>query len=158
MATSEIRTKSPAPAAFTITFSPAGVPLANGSARQSTLLTNTSPGYPAALIHARIKSGGVAPTVGSVFEIYLLRSDGTIADDGAGASDAAITIENAPLLGTIVVTATTTKNFYGVFDTSPLGPLGTSWGIAVKNSTGQSISATEGDHAVRYTYYVPESQ
>jgi hypothetical protein len=90
--------------------------------------------------------------------VYLLRNDGTIADDGAGASDAAITIENAPLLGTIVLTATTAKNFYGVFDTGPLGPLGSSWGVAIKNSSGQAISSTEADHAVRYTYVDPEVQ
>ena len=153
MATSEIRTKLDSAAAFTITLAS----LANGSGRQSTLLTNST-NRPAALIYVRLKSSGSAPTAGTVYEVYLLRSDGTITDDGAGASDAALTVENAPLLGTIVVTATTTKNFYGVFDTAPLGPLGATWGIAIKNSTGQAISATEGDHAARYTYYVPEAQ
>jgi hypothetical protein len=113
---------------------------------------------PAALVHLKITSGGAAPTAGTVYEVYLLRGDGTIRDDGAGASDAAITIENAMLLGTIVVTANTAKAFYGVFDTAPLGPLGLSWGIAVKNSSGQALSSTEGDHVKGYTYYVPEIQ
>ena len=149
----EIRTKDIASAGFTITLAS----LADASARQSTLLTNSS-NYPAALIHLKITSGGVAPTVGSVYEVYLLRSDGTIADDNAGASDAAITIENAALLGTIVVTATTAKAFYGVFDTSTLGPLGSSWGIAIKNETGQALSSTEADHDKNYVYYIPEVQ
>lgn len=153
MATSEIRTKFDTPAAFTITLAS----LANAAARQSSLLVNSN-SRPAALVNVKIKSGGVAPTAGTVYEVYLLRSDGSIADDGAGASDAAITIENAPLLGTIVVTATTAKNFYGVFDTSALGPLGTTWGIAIKNSSGQTISTTEADHSVRYSYYVLEAQ
>jgi len=147
----EIRTKTIAPAAFTITLAS----LAPGSSRQSTLLTNTS-NYPAALINVRIKSA-TAPVAGSVYEIYLLKSDGTIADDNAGASDAAITILNSPQLGSIVV-ANTTTSFYGIFDTAPLGILGTTWGIAIKNATAQSISSTEGDHAARYTYYVPEVQ
>lgn len=149
----EIRTKVIASAGFTITLAS----LANGSARQSTLISNSS-NYPAALVHLKIKSGAAAPTAGTVYEVYLLRSDGTIADDGAGASDAAITIENAPLLGTIVVTATTAKNFYGVFDTAPLGPLGSSWGIAVKNSTGNALDSTEGNHDYNYVYYTPEVQ
>ena len=141
-------------ATFTITLAS----LANGSARQSTMISNASPSYPAALVNLKITSGGVAPTAGTVYEVYLLRSDGTVADDAAGASDAAITIENASLLGTIVVTATTAKAFYGVFDTAPLGPLGISWGIAVKNSTGQALSSTEGDHVKGYTYYTAQVQ
>ena len=150
---SEISTKDIAQAAFAITLAS----LANGAARQSDLITNSS-NYPAALIHLKITSGGAAPTVGTIYEVYLLRSDGAIADDGAGASDAAITIENAPLLGTIVVTASAAKAFYGVFDTAPHGPLGSSWGIAVKNSSGQAFSTTEGDHDKNYVYYVPENQ
>lgn len=149
----EIRTKPITRATFTITLAS----LANAAARQSTLITNSN-NYPAALVRLKITSGGVAPTVGTVYEVYLLRGDGTNATDGAGASDAAITLENAPLLGTIVVTATTAKAFYGEFDTAPFGLLGTSWGIAVKNSSGQTISTTEGDHVKSYEYYVPEVQ
>ena len=59
------------------------------------------------------------------------------------------------LLGTIVVTATTAKNFYGEFDTAPLGPLGPEWGIAVKNTTGQALDSTEGNHVKEYSYYTP---
>lgn len=147
----EIRIKPIASAAFTCTLAS----LAAAGARQTTLLTNSN-NYQGALVNVRIKSA-TAPVAGTVYEVYLLRSDGTVMDDGAGASDAAITILNAPLLGTIVVTAAT-ASFYGVFDTAPLGPLGTSWGIAIKNGTAQTISATEGDHAARYTYYVPEVQ
>lgn len=153
MATSEIRQKPITRATFTITLAS----LTNGSARQSTLISNSN-NYPSALVYLKLTSGGVAPTVGTVYEVYLIRSDGTNATDGAGASDAAITLENAPLLGTIVVTATTAKAFYGEFDTSPLGPLGASWGIAVKNSSGQTISTTEGDHIKAYQYFVPEAQ
>lgn len=149
----EIRTKDIASAGFTITLAS----LAAGSSRQSTLITNSND-YPAALVFMQISSGGVAPTAGKTYEIYLLRSDGTIADDAAGASDAAITIVNAPLLGTIVVTNATDTKFYGVFDTAPLGPLGPTWGIAVKNNTDQALDATEGDHDKNYVYYVPEIQ
>lgn len=149
----EIRTKPITAATFTLTLAS----LTNGSARQSTLVSNSS-NYPAALIFLDIESGTTGPTAGAVYEVYLIRSDGTTADDAAGATDAAITIENAKLLGTIVVTNTANKHFYGVFDTAPLGPLGTSWGIAVKNASGQTLHATEGNHRKAYTYYVPEVQ
>jgi hypothetical protein len=150
---SEIRTALDARGTFTITLAS----LANGSARQSDMISNASE-RPAALVALGIKSSGTGPTAGTVYEVYLLRGDGTIRDDGAGASDAAITIENAPLLGTIVVTNSTNKVFYGIFDTAPLGPLGLSWGIAVKNSSGQALNTTESDHIKGYTYYTPESQ
>lgn len=150
----QINTKNIASAGFTITLAS----LANGSARQSTIIDNSSTDYPAAIVYLKIKSGASGPTAGSVYEVYLIRGDGTIRDDGAGASDAAITIENAPMLGTIVVTNTANKLFYGVFDTSSLGVLGPEWGIAVKNSSGQALSTTEGDHDYNYVGYVPEIQ
>lgn len=151
---SEIRIKPITPAGFTCTLAS----LANATARQSTMLLNTN-NYPAAIVMLRIKSGAAAPTVGTVYEVYLLRGDNSVyRTDGAGASDAAITIENAQLLGTIVVTATAAKNFYGEFDTAALGPLGIEWGIAVKNVSGQTISTVEGDHIKEFVYYVPEAQ
>lgn len=154
----EIRTKNIAKATFTLTLAS----LANASARQSTLIDNSSNDYPAALIFLKIKSGGTAPTAGKVYEVYLIRGNDPASSDyrsdGAGASDAAITIENAVLLGAIVVTATANKVFYGEFDTAPLGPLGPEWGIAIKNNSGQALNATEADHYKGYSYYVPEVQ
>ena len=143
-------------ASFTITLAS----LASGSARQSTMITNTTPGYPGAIIYLKISSGGSAPTAGAVYEVYLLRSDETpsISDDAAGTSDAAITIENAILLDTIVVTATTNKAFYKTIDTIAAGMLGPKWGIAIKNSSGQALHATEGNHLYEYVYYNSQVQ
>lgn len=147
-----IQRKYDARAALTISLGG----LANGSGQQSTIVTgNVRPG---ALVFCKIESSGSAPTAGTVYEVYLIRGNGTERDDNAGASDAAITIENAPLLGTIIVTASTNKNFYGVFDTAALGVLGTEWGIAVKNSTGQSLNATGGNHVIAYQTYYDEIQ
>ena len=153
----EIRIKPITKATFTITLAS----LTNTSARQSTMINNSS-NYPAAIVYLRIESGGTAPTAGAVYEVYLLRGDdaasSTYRTDNAGATDAAITIENAQLLGTIIVTATINKNFYGEFDTAFLGILGPEWGIAIKNSSGQTLFATEGNHFKGYVYYVPEIQ
>ncbi len=170
MAASLIGSKFPSAnrkTAFTCSLAPAGVGLAAGGARQSTMISNvsgitTDVGFPAAMVYIKIKSGGVAPTAGKVYEVYLLRGDDPSSSayrtDGAGASDAAITIENAQLLGTIVVTNNAAKNFFGEFDTAPLGPLGPEWGIAIKNATDQSLDTTESNHLKEFSYYVPEAQ
>jgi hypothetical protein len=151
----EIRTKLDAWANFTITLAALGA----GSGRQSTIIANPNK-RPAALVNLRIQSGGGAPAAGTIYEIYLLRGDGipTYRTDGAGAADAAITIVNAQLMGTIVVTNNANTNFYGDFDTAPLGPLGTEWGIAVKNSTDQAASNVEANHVKEYATYLPEIQ
>lgn len=150
----EIRLKNITRATFTITLAS----LANGAARASASIDNSTTNYPAALVNLRIRSGTVAPTAGSLYEVYLLRHDGTIGTDGWTGANSAITIENAPLLGTIVVTATANKNFFGEFDTSALGALGRTWGIAIRNTSGQALNATEANHAKGYSYYVPEVQ
>jgi hypothetical protein len=116
--------------------------LASGSSRQSNMITNTN-SRPAALIEMDIESGGTAPTNGTTYEIFLLRGDDAgNRTDNAGASDAAITIENAQLLGTLVVTNTINMHFADIFTTHTFGALGTVWGIAVRNSSGQSLIGT----------------
>lgn len=150
--------KFDAASTFTLTLAS----LAAGSARQSTMISNTGSYRPSAIVELKIKSGGTAPTAGKVYEVYLIRGDDPASSnyrtDAAGASDAAITIENAQLLGTIVVTNTAAKVFYGEFDTAPLGPLGREWGIAVKNATDQALDATEGNHRKAYQTYYDEIQ
>lgn len=161
MATSEIRIKPITKALFTCSVAPGGVGLAAGGARQSTMIANTN-NYPAAIVTIKIKSGAAAPAAGKVYEVYLLRGDDTAAStyrtDGAAAADAAITIENAQLLGSIIVTNSAAKVFYGDFDTAFLGPLGPEWGIAIKNATDQAFDTTESNHLKGYVYYIPEAQ
>ncbi|MFN0159287.1 MAG: hypothetical protein ACKVRP_14600 [Bacteroidota bacterium] len=152
----EIRTKLDARATFTISLAS----LANsavGVGRQSTMISNSS-NRPGALIFVKIRSGSSTPTAGAVFQVYLLRGDGTSRTDGAGSSDAGLTVENADLLGTIVVIATTGKDFYGVFDTAPLGRLGTEFGIAVVNASGTALDSTGGNHVCAYQLYADEVQ
>lgn len=153
----EIQLKLDAVTALTISLAS----LTTGSAQQSTLVANSNQ-RPGAIVFVQIKSGGTGPTAGAVYEIYLIRGDdpssSSYRSDAAGATDAAITIENAALLGTIRVTNTANKKFYAEFDTARLGPLGAEWGIAVKNVSGQTLNATGSDHFVKYRYYVPEVQ
>jgi hypothetical protein len=136
--------------------------LPSGSARQSTVVDNTLLQRPAANVAYLIESGAGAPTAGGIYEIFLFRREDTttaagtscVADDAAGTADAAITILNSQLIGTLVVTASATTNFFGVFTTANLGVIGPAWGTSVRNSSGGGLNNTEGNHRKRYaTYY-----
>ena len=127
-----------------------------GVGRQSTLIDNTSNNYLSAKVSVQV-TVGTTPTANSLIYVYLLTQDnaGTpIADDGAGLTDAGITIVNAQLLGTILVPAATSNVAYKkIFDTSFLGPLPPKWGIALVNSSGVALNSTAGNHAVNYIGY-----
>ena len=134
--------------AFTITLASLATSSA-GVGRQSTMITSNT--ARSALIACQIEVG-TTPTANTLIYVYLLRGDGTITDDGAGSSDAGITIINAPLLGTILCPAATSNTkYYGVFDTKPLGSLGKSFGVAIVNSTGVALNSTGGNHVINYT-------
>lgn len=133
----------------------------SGVGRQTTVVANSS-NRKGAIIFARLKSNGSAPTAGAVYKFYLGRGDdassSTYRSDNAGSTDAAHTVENMQLLGQIVVTATANKSFYAEFDTEGLGPLGPEFFVTVVNSSGQALSATEGDHLLEYVTYYDEVQ
>ena len=124
-----------------------------GVGRQSTLVDNTTNLYTSAEIALKITMG-TSPTANSLIYVYLIRSDnaGTpVIDDGAGASDAGLTVVNAPLLGTILCSAATSNAaYYGVFDTKFLGSLGPKWGIAIVNSSGATLNSTGGNHLAEF--------
>jgi len=131
---------------------------AAGVGRQSTTIDNSTVRAPRALVFVKV-TVGTTPTANTLVRIYLIRSDGTITDDGAGASDAALTVINSPLLGTILVPAATSDTaYYGVFDTYDVGPLGPTWGVAVVQNTAVNLNATGGNHAIRYLTDIPEIQ
>ena len=135
---------------FTITLASLASSTA-GVGRQSTLITGVT--AHSAIIAVQITvSGSANPTANTPIYVYLIRSDGTLADDGAGASDAGITIINAPLLGVLNCSATTQSAVYtGIFDTSVIGVLSPTFGIAIVQSTGQALNATAGNLIAEYT-------
>ena len=136
---------------FTITVNSLG----SNAARQSTLLTNTL-NRPRALVFPRIQSG-TAPTAGTIYECFMLRGDGTNRTDRAGASDAAFTYFNAQLLGTIANTDGAANVFYqDIFDTAPMGLLGSEWGVVIRNSTNQTLNAAS--NTVKYNLGVGSVQ
>lgn len=146
---STVKDSFAAVASFTLTLAS----LANSTAgvgRQATMVDNTTNLYTSALINLNVKVG-TSPTANSLIYVYLVRSnnDGTaIVDDNAGASDAGLTVINSPLLGTILVSAATSNaNYRENFDTKVLGSLGPKWTIAIVNSTGAALNASEGAYS-----------
>jgi hypothetical protein len=149
----EIQTKFDAYTAITISLTA----LAAAAGRSSLLIGNANR-RPAAMINLCI-SPNTAPTAGTTYDLFLLRTNGT-ANQGTdlwGETDAAFTPVNAQLIGSLVNPGTTT-DVEDIFDTAPLGPLGGDWGIAVRNSTNVSIDATEGNHIKQHAMYLPEIQ
>src|SRR5581483_3838746 len=142
---------------FTITL----VSLANGAGRQSSMVDNSSTKCRRAIVYIIIKSGGTGPNAGTFCNVYLLRGDNPASSayrtDGAGASDAAITIANALPLGAIQVSNTANALFYGEFDTGDVTTdLGPEWGIAIVNNSGQALNAS--GHVAEYNYIIDQSQ
>ncbi len=137
---------------FTLSLASLGA----GTGRQSSLITNASL-RPAALVTVKIKTNAI-PLPGGKYQVFLLRHDGTLVDDGAGNSDAAIVRKNAPLLGEfeLAAGAASGDDYQRTFDTWALGPLGAKWGIAVVNATDQDLAASGSEAG--YTTYVPEAQ
>lgn len=133
--------------AFTITLASLASSVV-GVGRQSTLIDNTTDLYIGAKIYLKLKMG-TTPTINTLVYIYLIQyDDSAIADDAAGATDAALTVVNATLLGTILCNAATTGLLYtGIFDTRNIvDSLGPKWGIAIVNATGAALDSTEGSH------------
>lgn len=136
---------------FTLTLASLG----NGSSRQSTEITNSS-NYLDALVMLKVKTGASTSGDKAVY-VYAGGSvdDGTTRTDGAGASDAAITLpspENVRLIGVVNTPSSATTYYGGPFSVAAAfgGILPERWFIVVKNATGASLDSTEGNHGYIY--------
>lgn len=121
--------------------------------RISTFVDNTSNKYLSANVYVKLTTGATNPTANTPFYVYLARSDnsGSVNDDGNGTTNAAGTFINTPLLGVMNCNvATGSSTFWGVFDTSNLGPLGPAWGIGIVNNCGGSLNPTSGSSFINY--------
>jgi len=138
-----------------ITCSMASV--ADGSARASTAVDNTTNLFLDALVQVTAKTGasGVSATGYINVFAYATSDGGTKYTDGVTGTDAAFTVgaqTNLALLGTIGVAANATS-----YTSSPMsvaaafgGVLPDHWGIVIHNNTGAALDATEGNHKKVY--------
>jgi hypothetical protein len=150
--------KFASPTALTITVASLASSIA-GVGRQSGIVDNTTNRYQDILLNVNIKQG-TSPTGNKSVQIYLIRdnNDGTpIRDDGAGASDAALTLLNAPLIGVLINKASPSTGdvLKGNFLISRPGP---KWGIAIVHDTVATLDATGSNHVISFIGMNPEIQ
>lgn len=154
----EIKSLFGSSTAFTLTLASLATSTA-GVGRQSTIVDNTTNRYQRVLVFLKVKQG-TSPTSSRAVYVYLIRDDNNGTNhrsDGAGASDAALTVLNAPLIGVMrnKAAAATGDLVYGEFIVDEPGP---KWGIAIVHDTGVNLDSTEGSHWYRYTGFNPEVQ
>lgn len=131
--------------------------LANNSARQSTAVDNSSNVALDALVQLKIKSAASSTSSTGVVNVYAFGTadGGSTYTEGAGASDAAITLTsptNLRLIGTINVVANSTTYYGGPLSVAAAfgGVLPEKWGIVIENKTGAALDSTAGNHAAFY--------
>lgn len=148
------------PNALTISLAPSGTGLASStggtSARQSTIVDNTTTRYQRIHVYPKI-TVGTTPTAGKLIYFWLIKDDGSTTPnrtDGAGASDAALTIKTATLLATAATTSNTSDIPYQPdFTIENPGP---KWGIAVGHDLVAALNSTGSNHVITWVGETPE--
>lgn len=154
----EIRDLHDASTALTITVASLATSTV-GVGRQSTIVNNTSNLYMDVLVYVKIELG-TSPVGDKSVQVYLIRDDNHASNhrsDGAGASDAGLTILNAPLIGVMrdLSSPSTGDILFGEFLVHRPGP---KWGIGIVHDTGVNLDSTGGNHWVRFVGLNPEIQ
>jgi hypothetical protein len=134
----------------------------SGSSRESTAIDNTSNLFLDVLVYLAVKLQTGTPAGDKAVYVYVYGSeDGTNYTDNATGSDANITLRQPTNLRPLGVISTPDSGGL-TYKSGPMslaaafgGVIPRKWGIVVLNSTGVTLSATEGDHAKSYTgvYY-----
>lgn len=152
----EIKAKFSSSAALNITLASLASS-AVGVGRQSDIVDNTVNRFQEILIYVKLKQG-TSPSGNKSAQIYLIRDDNAgHRSDGAGVSDAAITVLNAALIGVMQNKSSpaTGEEMYGEFRIVNPGP---KWGIAIVHDTAVNLDATGGNHHVKFIGVNPEIQ
>lgn len=126
--------------------------------RESTVVDNTTNLFVDALVYLKIKLQTGTPANDKCVYVYAYGSeDGTNYTDNATGSDAAITLRDPTNLRLIGVIAMPDSGGL-TYKSNPMSVAGAfgglmprKWGIVIRNYTGVTLSATEGDHAYTFT-------
>lgn len=131
--------------------------LANGSARQSNVVDNSSDGFLDVLISFNMKTAASSTSATGYVNIYAFGTTdgGANYTENAGASDAAITLvspTNLKFIGQANLVANSTTYKMGPFSLAAAfgGQVPQKWGVVVQNNTGAALDATEGSHVKTY--------
>lgn len=128
------------------------------AARESTAIDNTSDLYDDAMVYVACKLQAGSPANDKAIYVFAYGSeDGTNYTDNATGSDAAVTMRvptNLRLIGVISCPDSGALTYKGgPFTVAQAfgGIMPRKWGIVVRNYTGVTFDATEGNHAKSYT-------
>lgn len=123
--------------------------LANNSARQSTEVDNSSNVFIDALVVLKITAGASGTSSTGYVNLYAYATvdNGTTRTEGAGASDAAITLvspTNLILVATVNVVANNVVYVGGPWSVARAfgGSLPEKWGMVVENKSGGTLAAS----------------
>lgn len=147
-------------AAFTITLASLinSTSLSTGY-RQSTAVDNTTNLYADAMIYGHVKSNAT-PTANAAYFLFLYWSNdgGTTYSNNASGSDASYTSpdsdSNIIIGSTSITTAVASLVSYirpfSFCQAAGLLYLPGKWGVIFKNGSGQTLTATGGDHVISF--------
>lgn len=145
MATGDVTQRYATKATVTVTLAS----LANGSARESTVIDNTTDRYSDFIFRILTKGQGLSTAQLNVYA-YAALSD-TVYTDGATGSDAAFTA--AKLLNSVLVVSVQMNAANAVTSVATVrqafgGSVPSKFGFIFVNASGAALSATGGDHVV----------
>jgi|SRR5262245_12086410 len=126
---------------FTITLNS----MANAAARESTAIDNTTNLFLDALVRVSVSIGTTAAP--KEVRVYVYGSeDGTIYEDPATGTDAAITLEDPPVMkiARVIPVPTSSKVYEALFTVAQCfgGVMPRKWGIVVENQSGAALAAS----------------
>lgn len=126
--------------------------LGSGSARESTAVDNSTNLFLDALARVSVSVGTVANP--KEVRIYVYGSeDGTTYEDPATGSDAAITLEDPPVmkLARVIPVPTSSKVYEAIFSVAQCfgGTMPRKWGIVIDNQSGAALAAS--NNSASYT-------
>jgi len=142
---STLRPQFSTPAALTITLASLASST-TGVGQQGTIVDNTTDRFDLIYLIAKFRTG-TSPTADRSIFIYLIKGDGTRRTDGAGATDAAFTRENARLLRVIPTDNTSDKDYE--VDLTIANP-GRELTVAVVHDTGVAFNATAAEQRIHW--------
>jgi hypothetical protein len=129
-----------------------------GVGRQSTIVDNSTTRYKRVRIFGQVKLG-TSPAAGAIY-VYGIRGEKTgtaFRTDAAGATDAALTILNAPIIGVF-----STKSSPATGDVISINCIledpGPEWGICIVQNSTVNLDGTAGNHVIEYRGEEPEVQ
>jgi hypothetical protein len=115
--------------------------LANATTATSSAIDNSTNKFLSALVQLKVKTNAAGTSATGSCSVYLVRST----DAGSTYDDS-----TATFLGDLPTVANATT-YIRIFSTEPLGPLGTSWKVALVNNSGAALDSTGGNHKMEFT-------